>query len=88
MRQYATKHEFELGIDVTSTTRYVGYCKGGDFPWRIYAREDLLDRESMILLWTKYKAVPRTAHELNTKQFPENNVEFCSKYKAVPRTTI
>jgi hypothetical protein len=38
MRQYAIKHEFELGIDVTSTTRYVGYCKGGDCPWRIYAR--------------------------------------------------
>jgi hypothetical protein len=40
MRQYAIKHEFELGIDVTSTTRYVGYCKGGDCPWRIYAREE------------------------------------------------
>jgi hypothetical protein len=39
MRQYAIKHEFELGIDVTSTSRYVGYCKGGDCPWRIYARE-------------------------------------------------
>jgi hypothetical protein len=40
MRQYAIKHEFELGIDVTSTTRYVGYCKGGDCHWRIYAREE------------------------------------------------
>jgi hypothetical protein len=40
MRQYAIKHEFELGIDVTSTTRYVGYCKGGECPWRIYAREE------------------------------------------------
>jgi hypothetical protein len=40
MRQYAIKHEFELGIDVTSTTRYVDYCKGGDCPWRIYAREE------------------------------------------------
>jgi hypothetical protein len=40
MRQYAIKHEFELGIDVTSTTRYVRYCKGGDCPWRIYAREE------------------------------------------------
>ena len=40
MRQYAIKHEFELGIEVTSTTRYVGYCKGGDCPWRIYAREE------------------------------------------------
>jgi hypothetical protein len=40
MRQYAIKHEFELGIDVTSTTRYVGYCKAGDCPWRIYAREE------------------------------------------------
>jgi hypothetical protein len=40
MRQYAIKHEFELGIDVTSTNRYVGYCKGGDCPWRIYAREE------------------------------------------------
>jgi hypothetical protein len=40
MRQYAIKHEFELGIDVTSTTRYVGYCKVGDCPWRIYAREE------------------------------------------------
>jgi hypothetical protein len=40
MRQYAIKHEFELGIDVTSTTRYVGYCKGGDCPWRIYARAE------------------------------------------------
>jgi hypothetical protein len=40
MRQYAIKHEFELGIDVTSTTRYVGYYKGGDYPWRIYAREE------------------------------------------------
>jgi hypothetical protein len=27
MRQYAIKHEFELGIDVTSTTRYVGQCQ-------------------------------------------------------------
>jgi hypothetical protein len=40
MHQYAIKHEFELGIDVTSTTRYVGYCKGDDCPWRIYAREE------------------------------------------------
>jgi hypothetical protein len=40
MRQYAIEHEFELGIDVTSTTRYVGYCKGGDCPWRIYAHEE------------------------------------------------
>jgi hypothetical protein len=40
MRQYAIKHEFELGIDVTSTTRYVGYCKGGECPWRIYQREE------------------------------------------------
>jgi hypothetical protein len=40
MRQYAIKHEFELGIKVTSTTRYVGYCKGGDCHWRIYAREE------------------------------------------------
>ncbi|KAL5648200.1 hypothetical protein ACJX0J_042555 [Zea mays] len=40
MRQYAIKHEFELGIYVTSTTKYVGYCKGGDCLWRIYAREE------------------------------------------------
>ena len=40
MRQYAIKHEFELGIEVTSTTRYVGYCKGDDCHWRIYAREE------------------------------------------------
>jgi hypothetical protein len=40
IRHYAIKHEFELGIDVTSTTRYVGYCKGGDCPWRIYAWEE------------------------------------------------
>jgi hypothetical protein len=40
MRQYAIKHEFKLGIDVTSTTRYVDYCKGGDCPCRIYAREE------------------------------------------------
>jgi hypothetical protein len=40
MRQYAIKHEFELGIDVTLTTQYVGYCKGGECPWRIYAREE------------------------------------------------
>jgi hypothetical protein len=40
MRQYAIKHEFELGIDVTSTTRYVGYCKCDDCPWRIYAWEE------------------------------------------------
>jgi hypothetical protein len=40
MRQYVIKHEFELGIDVTSTIRYVGYCKGGDCHWRIYAREE------------------------------------------------
>ena len=33
MRQYAIKHEFELGIDVTSTTRYVGHCKAADCPW-------------------------------------------------------
>jgi hypothetical protein len=40
MRQYAIKHEFELRIDVTSITRYVGYCKGGDCPWKIYAWEE------------------------------------------------
>jgi hypothetical protein len=40
IRHYAIKHEFKLGIDVTSTTRYVGYCKGGDSPWRIYTREE------------------------------------------------
>jgi hypothetical protein len=40
MRMDAIKHEFELGIDVTSTTRYIGYCKGGDCPGRVYAREE------------------------------------------------
>jgi hypothetical protein len=40
MRQYAIKHEFELGIEATSTTRYVGYCKGDDCHWRIYAQEE------------------------------------------------
>jgi hypothetical protein len=40
MRRYAIKHEFKLGIDVTSTTRYVGYYKGGDWHWRIYAHEE------------------------------------------------
>lgn len=39
MRQYDIKHEFESGIDVTSATRYIGYCKGGDCLWRIYAWE-------------------------------------------------
>lgn len=32
MRQYAIRHEFELGIDVTLTARYIGYCKVGDCP--------------------------------------------------------
>lgn len=38
--QYAIKHEFELRIMVTSTTRYVGYYKGDECPWRFYACEE------------------------------------------------
>jgi hypothetical protein len=49
MRQYAIKHEFELRIDVTSTTRYVGYCKGGDCPWRIYAREEKKELPTIVV---------------------------------------
>jgi hypothetical protein len=49
MRQYVIKHEFELGIDVTSTTRYVGYCKGGDCPWRIYAREEKKELPTIVV---------------------------------------
>lgn len=48
MRQYAIRHEFELGIDVTLTARYIGYCKVGDCPWRIYAR---MKRKDCLLLW-------------------------------------
>jgi hypothetical protein len=40
MRRYAIKHEFELEIDVTSITKYNGYCKGGGCPRKIYAREE------------------------------------------------
>jgi hypothetical protein len=49
MRQYTIKHEFELGIDVTSTTRYVGYSKGGDCPWRIYAWEEKKELPTIVV---------------------------------------
>jgi hypothetical protein len=38
--QYAIKHEFDIRIEVTWMTRYVGYYKGDECPWRIYAREE------------------------------------------------
>jgi hypothetical protein len=41
MRQFVIKKEFELGIEATSTTRYRGYCKGGDCPWRIHTRQEV-----------------------------------------------
>jgi hypothetical protein len=41
VRQFAIKNEFELGIETTSTTRYRGYCKGSDCPWRIHTRLEI-----------------------------------------------
>jgi hypothetical protein len=38
MRQYVIDKEFELSIEATNTTRYRGYCSGGDCPWSINAR--------------------------------------------------
>jgi hypothetical protein len=32
MRQYVIDKEFELSIEATNTTRYRGYCSGGDCP--------------------------------------------------------
>jgi hypothetical protein len=41
MREYAIRHEFELGIDASSPIKYRGYCKGGGCPWRINARPEM-----------------------------------------------
>jgi hypothetical protein len=41
MRQFAIKKEFELGIESSSPIKHRGFCKGGDCPWRIYAREEI-----------------------------------------------
>jgi hypothetical protein len=38
IRQFAINHEFELGIEATSRSRFRGYCKGGGCPRRINAR--------------------------------------------------
>jgi hypothetical protein len=49
MRQYAIKKEFELGIEATSTTRYRGYCQGGNCPWKIHARVDVIGSPTVIV---------------------------------------
>jgi hypothetical protein len=41
MREYAIMNEFELGIEVSSAIKYQGYCKGGDYLWRINVRPEI-----------------------------------------------
>jgi hypothetical protein len=40
-REYAIRNEFELGIEVSSPIKFQGYCKGGDYPWRINVRPEI-----------------------------------------------
>jgi hypothetical protein len=49
MREYAIRHEFELGIEASSPIKYRGYCKGGGYPWRINARPKM-HRASIIIV--------------------------------------
>jgi hypothetical protein len=49
MRQFAIKKEFELGIESSSPIKYRGFCKGGDFPWRIHAREEIKGSPTIIV---------------------------------------
>jgi hypothetical protein len=49
MRQYAIKKEFELGIEATSPIRYRGYCKSGDCPLKIYAREEVKGSPTIVV---------------------------------------
>jgi hypothetical protein len=49
MREYAIRHEFELGIESSSPIKYQGYCKGGDCPWRINARPEMLGAPIIIV---------------------------------------
>lgn len=49
MRQYAINNEFELGIESSAPFRYRGYCKGGDCPWRIHARPEVIGLATIIV---------------------------------------
>jgi hypothetical protein len=49
MRQYAIKKEFELGIEITSTTRYRGYCQGSNCSWKIHAWVDAIRSPTVIV---------------------------------------
>jgi hypothetical protein len=49
MRQYAINNEFELGIESSAPFRYRGYYKGGDCPWRIHARPEVIGLATIIV---------------------------------------
>ena len=49
MRQYAIKREFELGIEATSPMKYRGYCQGGDCPWKIHARVEIVGSPTIVV---------------------------------------
>jgi hypothetical protein len=49
MRQFAINKEFELGIESSSPIKYRDFCKGGDSPWRIHAREEIKGSPTIIV---------------------------------------